>query len=86
MEMAAGAIGLSQRDTGQLTANRILAGKQDNEGCGRADEPGINVNAKGLNQALFDRMRDLSGGCGVRHRSFTSFVGEQAAFDAGQDC
>ena len=76
---------LGEGDAGELAADRVLARQENDEGCGRADNPGVNVDAEGLDEALLDRVGDIGRRCGIRHGAFTGLVGEQAALDAGDD-
>ena len=76
----AGQRGLRQCDTRQFAANRVLACQQYDKGCSRTYQPGIYINAEGLNKTLLNRMADICSSGSIRHGTFTSFVGEQAAF------
>ena len=76
---------LRERGTGYLAADDILAREQDDESGSGADEPGIDVDTKGLDKPLFYWMCDISRSGGIRYGAFAGFVGEQAAFDTRED-
>ena len=55
--------------------------KEAHESRGTADQEGIDEDRQHLDQALFDRVADVSGCCRIRRRTDTGFVGIEAAFD-----
>ena len=76
---------LRERGTGYLAADDILAREQDDESGSGADEPGIDIDAEGLDKTLFYRMGNVSRSGRIRYGAFAGLVGEQAALDARED-
>ena len=58
------------------------AREEAHESRGTADQEGIDEDRQHLDQALFDRMADVSRSCRIRCRTDTGFIGIEAALDA----
>ena len=76
---------LREGNTRDVAANRVLAGQKDDESRSRADEPGIDIDAKGLHKPLFDRMCYISRSSSIWNGAFTGLIREQTAFYTRED-
>ena len=68
------------RELDALSGAAVLRIRQQDDECGdRADEDRIEVHAQSLHETLLGRVRRRGRGRGVRHRTDTGLIGEQAA-------